>query len=66
MPRPKHWPYVTKRNIERPRLNSLRFRGNKLILDSKELKGVKDYELKRLDASRKFSELKVTLLVELV
>lgn len=66
MPRPKHWPYVTKRNIERPRLNSLRFRGNKLILDSKELKGVKDYELKRRDASRKFSELKVTLLVELV
>lgn len=66
MPRPKHWPYVTKRNIKRPRLNSLRFRGNRLILDSKELKGVKDYELKSLDASIKFSELKVTLLVELV
>jgi|GEM_PF-1590751 hypothetical protein len=66
MPRPKHWPYVIKRNIEKPRFNSLRFRGNKLILNSKELKGVKFYELKRLDVSRKFSELKVTLLVELV
>ena len=66
MPRPKHWPYVTKRNIERPRLNSLRFRDNKLIFNSKELKGVKDYELKSIGASRKFSELKVTLLVELV
>lgn len=66
MPRPKHWPYVAKRNTERPRLNRLFLRDNKLILDSKELKGVKNYELKRLDASRKFSELKVTLLVELV
>ena len=66
MPRPKHWPYVTKRNIERPRLNSLRFRDNKLIFNSKELKGVKDYELKSIGASREFSELKVTLLVELV
>lgn len=66
MPRPKHWPYVTKRNIEEPRFNSFRFHGNKLILDSKELKGVKDYELKRQGASRKLSELKVTILVELV
>ena len=66
MPRPKYWPYVTKRNIERPRLNSLRFRDNKLILNSNELKGVKEYELKKPDALRKFSELKVTLLVELV
>lgn len=65
MPRPKHWPYVTKRSTGRPRLSSLSFRDNKLILDSKELKGVKDYELKGLD-SRKISELKVTLLVELV
>ena len=66
MPRPKHWPYVTKRNIERPRFNSLRFRGNKLILDSKELKGVKSYELKSLETTPKFSELKITLLVKLV
>lgn len=66
MPRPKHWPYVTKKSTGRPRLSSLSLRDNKLILDSKELKGVKDYELRRRDASRKISELKVTLLVELV
>lgn len=66
MPRPKHWPYVGKRKTEKPRFNSLSFRGNELILNSKELKGVKDYELKKRDASRKISELKVTLLVELV
>lgn len=66
MPRPNHWPYVTKRSTAKPRLSKLSLRDNKLILDSKELKGVKDYELKSLDASIKFSELKVTLLVELV
>ena len=66
MVRPKHWPYVGKRKTEKPRFNSLFFRGNKLILNSKELKGVKDYELKRRDASRKISELNITLLVELV
>lgn len=66
MPRPKHWPYVTKRNTGRPRLSSLSFRGNKLILDSKELTGVKSYELKNLETTAKFSELKITLLVKLV
>ncbi|ORO99110.1 hypothetical protein B7696_06585 [Streptococcus mitis] len=66
MPRPKHWPYVTKRNTGRSRLSSLSFRGNKLILDSKELTGVKSYELKKLEARAKFSELKITLLVKLV
>jgi hypothetical protein len=66
MPRPKHWPYVTKRSTERPRLSRLSLRDNKLILDSKELKGVKSYELKSLETTPKFSELKVTLLVELV
>lgn len=66
MPRPKHWPYVTKRNTGRARLSSLSFRGNKLILDSKELTGVKSYELKNIEARAKFSELKITLLVKLV
>ncbi len=41
MPRPKHWPYVTKRSTRRPRLSKLSLRDNKLILDSKELTGVK-------------------------
>lgn len=66
MPRPKHWPYVTKRSTGRPRLSSLSLRDNKLILDSKELKGVKSYELKSLETTPKFSELKITLLVKLV
>ena len=66
MPKPKHWPYVTERNTGRPRLSSLSFRGNKLILDSKELTGVKSYELKKLETTAKFSELKITLLVKLV
>ena len=66
MPRPKHRPYVTKRNTGRPRLSSLSFRGNKLILDSKELTGVKSYELKNLETTENFSELKISLLVKLV
>lgn len=41
MPRPKHWPYVTKRSTRRLRLSKLSLRDNKLILDSKELTGVK-------------------------
>ena len=64
MPRPKHWPYVTKRSKGRPRLSSLSLRDNKLILDSKELIGVKNYELKNLETTTRFSELKITLLVE--
>lgn len=66
MPRPKHWPYVTKRSIGRPRLSKLSLRDNKLILDSKELTGVKNYELKNLESTSRFSELKITLLVKLV
>lgn len=66
MPRPKHWPYVTKRSTARPRLSKLSLRDNKLILDSKELTGVKSYELKNLEATQKFYELKITLLVKLV
>ena len=66
MPRPKHWPYVTKRSKERPRLSSLSLRDNKLILDSKELTGVKNYELRSLETTTRFSELKITLLVKLV
>lgn len=66
MPRPKHWPYVTKRNTGRPQLSRLSLRDNKLILDSKELTGVKSYELKSLEATTRFSELKITLLVKLV
>ena len=66
MPRPKHWPYVAKKSKGRPRLSSLSLRDNKLILDSKELTGVKSYELKSLETMPKFSKLKVTLLVELV
>ena len=66
MPRPKHWPYVTKRSTRRPRLSKLSLRDNKLILDSKELTGVKNYELKSLETMTKFSELKITLLVKLV
>ena len=66
MPRPNHWPYVTKRSTARPRLSSLSLHDNKLILDSKELTGVKSYELKSLEATTKFSELKITLLVKLV
>ena len=66
MPRPKYWPYVTKRSAGRPRLSKLSLRDNKLILDSKELTGVKNYELKSLETTTKFSELKITLLVELV
>lgn len=66
MPRPNHWPYVNKRSTGRPRLSKLSLRGNKLILDSKELTGVKNYELKSLETTTKFSELKITLLVELV
>ena len=66
MPRPKHWPYVAKKSKERPRLSSLSLRDNKLILDSKELIGVKNYELKSLESTTRFSELKITLLVELV
>lgn len=64
MPRPKHWPYVTRRSTGRPRLSRLSLRDNKLILDSKELTGVKSYELKGLETTTKFSELKITLLVE--
>lgn len=64
MPRPKHWPYATKKSKGRPRLSSLSLRDNKLILDSKELIGVKNYELKSLETTTKFSELKITLLVE--
>lgn len=66
MPRPNHWPYVTKRSTASPRLSSLSLRDNKLILDSKELIGVKNYELKSLESTSRFSELKITLLVELV
>ena len=66
MPRPKHWPYVTKRSAGRSRLSKLSLRDNKLILDSKKLTGVKNYELKSLETTTKFSELKITLLVELV
>lgn len=66
MPRPKHWPYVTKRRTGRPHLSNLFLRDNELILDSKELKGIKNYELKSLETTTKFSELKITLLVKLV
>lgn len=66
MPRPKHWPYVTKRSTGRSQLSRLSLRDNKLILDSKELIGVKNYELKSLESTTRFSELKITLLVELV
>lgn len=66
MSRPKHWPYVTKKSTGRPRLSRLSLRDNKLILDSKELTGVKNYELKSLETTTKFSELKITLLVKLV
>ena len=66
MPRPKHWPYVAKKSKRRSRLSSLSLRGNKLILDSKELTGVKNYELKSLESTTRFSELKITLLVKLV
>jgi len=66
MPRPKHWPYVAKKNTGSPRLSSLSLRDNKLILDSKELTGVKNYELKSLETTTRFSELKITLLVKLV
>ena len=66
MPRPKYWPYVTKRSTGRPRLSKLSLRDNKLILDSKELTGVKNYELKSLETTPKFSELKITLLVKLI
>ena len=66
MSRPKHWPYITKRSTARPRVSILSFRDNKLILDSKELTGVKNYELRNLETTTRFSELKITLLVELV
>ena len=66
MPKPKHWPYVAKGSTARPRLSSLSLRDNKLILDSKELIGVKNYELKNLESTTRFSELKITLLVKLV
>ena len=66
MPRPKHWPYVTKRSTGKPRLSRLSLRDNKFILDSKELTGVKSYELESLKTTPKFSELKITLLVKLV
>ncbi len=66
MSRPKHWPYVTKRSTGRPQLSNLSLRDNKLILDSKELTGVKNYELKSLETTTKFFELKITLLVKLV
>lgn len=66
MPKPKHWPYVAKGSTARPRLSSLSLRDNKLILDSKELIGVKNYELKSLKSTSRFSELKITLLVKLV
>lgn len=66
MPRPKHWPYVAKKSKERSRLSSLSLRDNKLILDSKELIGVKNYELKSVESTTRFSELKITLLVKLV
>ena len=66
MSRPKHWPYVTKKSTGRSRLSRLSLRENKLILDSKELTGVKNYELKSLETTTKFSELKLTLLVKLV
>ena len=58
--------YVAKKSKGRPRLSSLSLRDNKLILDSKELTGVKNYELKNLETTTRFSELKITLLVELV
>ena len=64
MPRPNHWPYVTKKSTAMPRLSKLSLRDNKLILDSKELTGVKNYELRNLEITTKFSELKITLLVE--
>ena len=66
MPRPKHWPYVDKKNTGSPRLSSLSLSDNKLFLDSKELTGIKNYELKRLEETTRFSELKITLLVKLV
>jgi hypothetical protein len=66
MPRPKHWPYVAKRSKGRPRLSSLSLRDNKLFLDSKEITGIKNYELKNLETTAKISELKITLLVKLV
>lgn len=66
MPRPNHWPYVAKKSKGRPRLSKLSLRDNKLILDSKELTGVKNYELRNLETTTRFSELKITLLVELV
>lgn len=66
MPRPKHWPYATKRSTRSTRLSKLSLRDNKLILDSKELTGVKNYELKNLETTPRFSELKITLLVKLV
>lgn len=66
MPKPKHWPYVAKGSTARPHLSKLSLRDNKLILDSKELTGVKNYELKSLETTTKFSELKITLLVKLV
>ncbi|EGV03132.1 hypothetical protein HMPREF9954_1967 [Streptococcus infantis SK970] len=37
-----------------------------MFLDSKELTGIKNYELKRLEETTRFSELKITLLVKLV
>ena len=43
MPRPKHWPYVAKKNTGSPRLSSLSLRDNKLFLDSKELTGIKNF-----------------------
>jgi len=55
-----------KGSTARPRLSSLSLRDNKLILDSKELIGVKNYELKNLESTTRFSELKITLLVKLV
>lgn len=66
MPRPKHWPYAAKKNTGSPRLSSLSLRDNKLFLDSKELTGIKNYELKGLEETTRFSELKLTLLVKLV
>jgi len=66
MPRPKHWPYVAKKNTGIPRLSSLSLRDNNLFLDSKKLTGIKNYELKSLEATTRFSELTITLLVKLV
>ena len=66
MTRPNRWPYVAKRETEKPRLNTLAICDNGLILNSEKLIGVKDFEIKRRCVPWEISELNVTLLVELV